>query len=157
VAEWTPELQRRVFCEAYLAARCVFPGMGGRFVDQFHGVVMATAQAQRECPEKLFRRHLATWLAKMPAKARTAPYAFFAQAWGELADKGPALVEEEAPRPRAKPEEQMAELRAQLQLLEADLSHARTFGERGADAPIAAKMEAVRAQMRRCKGEAARG
>lgn len=147
MAEWTPERQRAVFSEAYLNARSVFPGMGGRFVDQFHAVVVATAKAQREDPEALFRKHLATWLAKMPSKAKTAPYAFFATAWCELADKGPVTVEE-APKRRVAPEERYADLKAALSRLEGDLTHAKVFGTPQQEREIAERMSEIRAQMR---------
>lgn len=151
--EWTPERQRAVFSEAYLNARAVFPGMGGRFVDGFHAVVVATAKAQMEDPEALFRRHLATWLRKMPSKAKAAPYAFFAQAWGELADKGPVTAEE-APKRRVAPEERYFDLKAALSRLEGDLTHAKVFGTPAKEREIAARMDELRAQMRSARESA---
>lgn len=149
---WTPEKQRSVFSAAYLKARSVFPGMGGRFVDQFPQVVIATAEAQGEQPEALFRKHLATWLSRpLPRMALNAPYAFFAQAWGELADKGP--VEAEKPRldARATKEERegkLADLRAAYGRQEALLGLARARGDRGVESSVLGRLEQLRVEMR---------
>lgn len=146
--DWTPQRQRTVFAELYTAARSVFPSWGGKHVDDFYEVVTVTAKAQSEEPEALFRRHLATWLKRMPSEAKRAPYAFFRQAWGELADKGPETVQE-APRRRVDPAERLAELRAAFSLQEGRLAACRAAGKN--DAPIVALMDEMRAEMRRLK------
>jgi hypothetical protein len=159
MTDWTPEKQWRVFAAAYTEARGVFPGRGGRFVDEFPHVVLATAKAQREDPEALFRRHLATWLKKMPHEAKRAPYAFFAQAWGELADKGPECLPE-APRKPVDPraareaaEARMAELKARLGLLEGEYAYAKSRGSLVQESAALGKLAEVKAEMRRVKGD----
>lgn len=151
----TPERMRLLFRREYLAARQCEPSMGGRAVDGFHQVVMGTAEAQREDPEALYLRHLRTYLAqKLTKAALRAPYAFFAAAWGELADKGPDVPDE---RPDGKAskvdrEERIAELRAEMGVVEGNLTVARVNGLRGAERDAERKLGEMRAAIRQLKG-----
>lgn len=85
---WTPDRQSLAFRKAYLAARRVDPAMGGKNVGDFHVRVLETAQARSETPEKLFQTVLERWLQRpLSDREKSAPYACFAHAFGELVDR----------------------------------------------------------------------
>jgi hypothetical protein len=144
-APWTPERQALAFRAAYIKARGVDPGMGGKHVGQFHGQVTATAQAQGKPPAELFAKHLDTWLReRFTRDALRAPYAYFQTAWAELADIGPEPV---APPQRVRKER--GELQAELSLLEGNLVHARLNAGPETIKGIIKSMDEVKAAMRR--------
>jgi hypothetical protein len=83
--DWTPERQQVVFRGDWLERYEVEPSMAGKHVAAFHRQVTATAERRGVDPEALFRDTLAEWLQKpRSAPERRAPYACFAQAFGEL-------------------------------------------------------------------------
>lgn len=74
-----------LFRKRYLETRRTEPSMGGRNIGDFAHRVENTARAQCMDPEALFASALETWLLKPHGDVeQRAPYAAFAQAWGEL-------------------------------------------------------------------------
>lgn len=87
-SEWTPERQSIAFQAAYLSARQTSPSMGGRQVGDFHRRVIETAKARDKSPESLFKEVLDRWLQRpLNEREKSAPYACFANAFGELVDR----------------------------------------------------------------------
>lgn len=87
---WTADRQALAFQKAYLARRHVSPSMHGKQLHDFYARVVATAQAREVEPEALFAQTLDLWLSRDHTKVeRSAPYACFAQAFGELCDQDP--------------------------------------------------------------------
>lgn len=74
-----------IFRKRYLETRSTEPSMGGRNLGDFAQRVTSTAAAQCMDPEALFAGALEAWLRKPHGEIeQRAPYAAFAQAWGEL-------------------------------------------------------------------------
>lgn len=87
--DWTAERQAVAFRKAYLVRRQVDPSMGGKQVGDFHRRVLETAQARQVDPAVLFDQVLQQWLARdLNQREKSAPYACFANAFGELVDAG---------------------------------------------------------------------
>lgn len=88
-SRWTPEDQQVCFKKLYFEDRTVPPSMAGKHIAQFHPDVLATAGAQKRVPRELFVELFRRWIREgLSDDAKKAPYAYFQQAWGRLADVG---------------------------------------------------------------------
>jgi len=90
---------RVIFQKSYLDSKRSDPAMGGKNLGDFPARVLRTAKAQQRDPEALYREKLETWLKRsLNEKERKAPYACFAQAWGELTTSGVASDADGSPK-----------------------------------------------------------
>ena len=89
-ARWSQGRARLIFIAAYEQSQGTTPSVSGRHVDQFAATVARTAELQKwDSPEIGYREALGRWLARpMSEVERRAPYACFAQAWGDLTATG---------------------------------------------------------------------
>lgn len=86
---WTADRQSIAFRKAYLARRQTDPSMYGKQVGDFHRRVLETARARGRDPAEMFDDALRRWLDReLNERERSAPYACFANAFGDLVDDG---------------------------------------------------------------------
>ncbi len=84
---WTADRMALTFRSTYLQRKEIEPSMAGKLVGDLHRRVCETARVRGVAPHVLFADVLERWLARPHSKVeRSAPYACFAQAFGELVD-----------------------------------------------------------------------